>query len=294
MAALGTLVKSTPAFTEGQFSYLYRLLTTATDAPLRQQAAGVLAQGKLTDAKLLTLAQEYLPKADAFTLPRLLPVFRGQHSADIGRTLAQTLAQSPGLDGFSEETIKILFADYSADVKPAVEALLTKLNGVQAGRRQRLAELEGMIADGDLERGRALFYGKAICSTCHRVRTEGGKLGPDLTSIQKDRSAHDLLEAIVYPSVSFVREYETYRVRTKAGEHTGIIQEQTPGAIVLGTSPTTSVRIPRTDILSMDLQTTSMMPQGLDQLMTKKEMADLLAFLLGQDQDPATDQAILR
>jgi hypothetical protein len=42
------------------------------------------------------------------------------------------------------------------------------------------------------------------------------------------------------------------------------------------------------------MQPVSMMPQGLDQLMTKQEMADLLAFLLGQDQDPETDQAILR
>jgi len=36
------------------------------------------------------------------------------------------------------------------------------------------------------------------------------------------------------------------------------------------------------------------MPQGLDKLLTKKEMADLMAFLLGQDQDPETDQRILR
>jgi hypothetical protein len=38
----------------------------------------------------------------------------------------------------------------------------------------------------------------------------------------------------------------------------------------------------------------SVMPQGLDQLLTPQEMADLMAFLLGQDQDPETDQAILR
>ncbi|GAB2555231.1 hypothetical protein GCM10027190_01830 [Spirosoma areae] len=294
MGALATLSKTQPVFTDSQFTYLYEQLTAGADAPIRQQAAAVLAGGKLSESQLLKLAQEYLPKADAFSLPRIMPVFKGAYSSAIGIAVANTLANSPGLDGFSEENLNALFAGYPAETKSAVDKLMAKLQGVQGGRLQRLKDMESRIADGDLERGRALFYGKAICSTCHQVRAEGGKLGPDLTSIQKDRSAHDLLEAIVYPSVSFVREYETYRVRTKTGEQTGIIQEKTPTVIVLGTSQTTSVRILRADIVSMDLQPTSMMPQGLDQLLTKQEMADLMAFLLGQDQNPETDQAILR
>ncbi len=294
VGALGTLLKTQPTFSGPHFTYLYEQLTTGADAPIRQQAATVLAQGKLSDDQLLKLAKDYLPNADAFILPRLVPVFRGAHSTEIGTALATTLANSPSLDSFSEDNLSMIFADYPAGVKPAVDGLMRQLQTVQAGRRQRIQEMESLIASGDLERGRTLFYGKAICSTCHKVRNEGGRLGPDLTSIQRDRSAHDLLEAIVYPSVSFVREYETYRIKTKTGEQIGIIQEQTPTAIVLGTSQTTSLRIPKADIVSMTMQNTSMMPQGLDQLMTKQEMADLMAFLLGQDQDPATDQAILR
>ncbi len=294
MGAVNTLLKTQPTFSEPHFTYMYGQLSAGADAPLRQQAATVLAQGKLTNGQLLKLTQGYLPNADPFILPRLVPVFKGNHPAPIGLALANTLTNSSGLGSFSEESITALFAEYPAEVKPAVAKLTTKLAGLQAGRLQRLNELENLIVGADLERGRVLFYGKAICSTCHRVRAEGGKFGPDLTSIQKDRSAHDLLEAIVYPSVSFVREYETYRVKTKTGEHTGIIKEQNPSGIVMGTSQTSSVRIPRADILSMEMQNTSMMPQGLDQLMTKQEMADLLAFLLGQDQDPETDQAILR
>lgn len=294
MRALNTLLKAQPNFSESHFAYLYGQLTNGADAPLRQQAATVLAQGNLTDSQLQKLAQDYLPKADPFILPRLVPVFKGKHPAPIGMALANSLTASPGLESFSEENLKTIFADYPAEVMPAVAKLTTILSVLQAGRLQRLNELESLIPGADLEKGRVLFYGKAICSTCHQVGKEGSKFGPDLTSIQKDRSAHDLLEAIVYPSVSFVREYETYRVKTKTGEHTGVIQEQSPLVVVLGTSQLSSVRIPRADIVSMEMQNTSMMPQGLDQLMTKQEMADLLAFLLGQDQDPRTDQAILR
>ena len=171
---------------------------------------------------------------------------------------------------------------------------MVKLNKVQADRLKYLQTLEANISKGVLENGRKLFFGKAVCSACHTVGPDGGKLGPDLTSIQLDRSAHDLLEAIVYPSATFVREFETYKIKTKNGDYTGIIHEKSPEAIVLSTSPQTSVRIARSDISSMEISDVSMMPQGLDKILTQQEMADLMVFLLGQDQDPKTDKAFLR
>jgi putative membrane-bound dehydrogenase-like protein len=292
--AIGALLESQPAFTGPQFTYLYEQLQPENQAPVRQQAATVLAQGTLSEAQLLKLATEYLPKADAFILPRLVPVFRGARNTEVGKALAATLMNSESLDSFSEDNVQLIFTGYPAEVQPSVDQLMTKLRDARASRLERLQALERTIPTGDIERGRTLYFGKAICSTCHTIGPEGGKLGPDLTSIQRDRSAHDLLEAILYPSVSFVREYETYRIKTQSNEYTGIIQQQTPEAIILGTSAQTSVRIPRNEIRSMEITDVSMMPQGLDQLLTDQEMADLMAFILGQDQDPETDAAILR
>lgn len=291
---IGALTKDQPQFSDAHFNYLYDRLKAGEEAPVRQQAATILAQGKLSEPQLLRLATEYLPRADAFVLPGLVPVFAGAHSVTVGQALANTLRDSPSLDNFSEENLRAVFAEYPEEVKPAVEGLMTKLREVRADRIKRLSALEQQIGKGDLERGRQLFYGKAICSTCHKVGSEGGKLGPDLTSIQRDRSAHDLLEAIVYPSVSFVREYETYRVKTRKDTYTGVIQQQTTEALILGTAPQASVRIPRNEIVSTERVNLSMMPQGLDGLLSAQEMADLMAFLLGQDQDPETDQKILR
>jgi putative heme-binding domain-containing protein len=294
MEAIAALLKVQPSFSDKHFTYLYNQLAKENEAPARQQAATVLAGGKLSDEQLMKIAREYLPQADAFILPRLLPVFEGNTSGQIGKTLAATLMKSPSLDSFNEENVQTMFTSYPAEVKPDVEKLMAKLHEVRAGRLERMKAMESQIASGDLERGRVLFYGKAICATCHKVGAEGGNLGPDLTSIQKDRSAHDLLEAVVYPSASFVREYETYKIKTQSGEHTGVIQKQLPDAIILGTAPQTSVRIPRSEIVSTEILNTSMMPQGLDQLLSQQEMADLMAFILGQDQDPETDASILR
>ena len=102
-------------------------------------------------------------------------------------------------------------------MRPAVDKLMTKLQEVHGERLKRLQNFESQIGNGSLDNGRRLFLGKATCATCHTLGSEGGTFGPDLTSIQRDRSAHDLLEAILYPGSSFVREYETYIIKTKTG-----------------------------------------------------------------------------
>ncbi len=276
------------------FDFLVGQLTQKGEVANAQQAAAIFEKTNLTDNELKIISEKYLPQADPFILPKLLSAFEGAHSVEIGNALATTLTNSSTLDGYSEERLRKVFDKYPPGVKPEVDKLIAKLNTVHAERIRYLKDIESNLGDGVLDRGRALFFGKATCYTCHKIGPEGGQFGPDLTSIQRDRSTHDLLEAIVYPSASFVREYETYKVKTTSGEQTGIIASKTPDEIILATSLQSSIRIPRTDIKSTELADVSMMPQGLDKLLTKKEIADLMAFLLGQDQDPETDQKILR
>jgi putative membrane-bound dehydrogenase-like protein len=294
MQAIGALLTADPKISAQHFNLLFEHLQRDKQAPLRQQAATTLSQAELSEDQLLKIATGYLPQADAFITPRLVPVFEGATNSEVGKALARTLATSRSLDSFDEQYLRSVFSAYPADVQPQVDELIAKLNEVKGKRLERLQAMEKRIPEGNIERGRKLFFGKAACYTCHTVGPEGGTFGPDLTSIQRDRSAHDLLEAIVYPSVTFVREYETYRIKTAASEYTGVIRQQTPEWIELHTAPQTSVRIPRNEITSLDQSDISMMPQGLDQLLTEQEMSDLMAFLLGQDQDPKRDEKLLR
>ncbi|MBL7699283.1 MAG: HEAT repeat domain-containing protein [Chitinophagaceae bacterium] len=280
--------------TEKHFTFLYNQLTSTNEVSIRQQASAVLEQSHLSEQQLKHIADNYLPSADPFILPRIVHVFAGAHSEETGKKLATILTSSSALDGFSIESIQKLFEKYPAGVKPSVDQLIAKLNVVHGERLKKLVDLEKNVSNGVLDRGRALFFGKATCSTCHTIGSQGGKFAPDLTSIQKDRSVHDLLEAIVYPDVSLVREYETYRVVSKSGAHTGLVRTKDPEAIIVETSPQSSVRILRKDIVSSELTNASMMPQGLDKILSPQEMADLITFLIGQDQDPETDQQILR
>jgi putative heme-binding domain-containing protein len=297
VSALAALAGTRPRLSQAHFSFLYDQLRSGNQARVRQQAAGVLGSVELSDAQLQRLATEYLPTADAFILPRLVPVFeRGARSPQVGSALIAALKKSASLDSFSEEALQDVFKQYPASVQTEARPLMTRLSGLLAQRRQRLDAMEATVQKGDIDRGRAVFFGKAACSSCHTVGREGGTFGPDLTSLGRDRSRHDVLESIVFPSASFVREYETYKIATRTAEYMGMVKQQTPQAIVVATGPGTTVRIPREEVARMEGVPVSMMPPGLDQLLSRRELADLLAFFIGQDQDPsrAADRDLLR
>ncbi|MEO8351961.1 MAG: dehydrogenase, partial [Chthoniobacteraceae bacterium] len=134
---------------------------------------------------------------------------------------------------------------------------------------------------GDIRRGQAVFNStKAGCFACHGFGYIRGSLGPDLTSVGRIRTERDLLEAIVYPSASFVRSYEPVVVSTKAnGKQFGLLREDNLDKIVLATGPNAEVHIPRDEIIELQPGVTSLMPQGFEQILTPQELADVIAFL---------------
>lgn len=58
--------------------------------------------------------------------------------------------------------------------------------------------------------------------------------------------------------------------------------EDTKDAVTLVTGPTAEIRIPRKQIVSMKPSKVSLMPEGLDESLSRTEFIDLLAFLQGQ------------
>jgi putative heme-binding domain-containing protein len=143
------------------------------------------------------------------------------------------------------------------------------------------------MAGGDIGRGRHIFFGpKVACASCHTIGAEGGHVGPDLTGIGAIRSGHDLLEAIVFPSASFVPGHEVFTVDLAHDRLSGVIRSQNRETVVLVTGPNGEVRIPRSEIKSMQPSKVSLMPEGFDESLTKAELTDLLAFLQAEKTRP--------
>jgi putative heme-binding domain-containing protein len=67
---------------------------------------------------------------------------------------------------------------------------------------------------------------------------------------------------------------------TKAGKaYNGLVRNDSGDEIVLVTSATETVRVPRDQIEEMRPGTVSVMPAGLDKQLSQQDLADLVAFL---------------
>jgi putative heme-binding domain-containing protein len=89
-----------------------------------------------------------------------------------------------------------------------------------------------------------------------------------------------LLEAVLYPSASLARGYESLLIQTDEGRTlTGLIVRETSDSLHLRTADQTELRLARDAVLGMKPSTVSIMPAGLENTMTREELADLVAFL---------------
>lgn len=282
--ALGVLVTRRPGLADKSFQFLLGLLRPETEADLRLSAAQVLGRAKLSESQLLTLARNYLQQADPLVLPNLLDAFRGARGEAVGKALVDGLLKSSQpADGIAAERVPELLRNFPSAVQTAAQPLLARIQKEKESRAQRLEAMMPVLRGGDPDRGRMVFFGrKAGCSGCHTIMAEGGDAGPDLTGIGAIRTGLDLLEAVVFPSSSFVPGHEVYRVETAREVYTGVQGESTPDEVVIISGPRDRVRIPRKTIVSMRPSLVSLMPDGFAENLTKAELSDLLAFLQSQ------------
>ena len=249
------------------------------------------------DAELARAAAEALGRiGDTQSIEALLkntPSERfGFHSRayalyEIGDAGAITKAAA-GMQGSAAEAAATALFMLSLPHPPSVPSLplVTPTTGIDAEQRQqqiaRVHELLTLMKNGKAQRGEEIFKSeRALCTSCHAVSNVGGNLGPDLTKVGAIRTATDLLEAIVYPSASYVRSYEPVVIRLKSGqEHYGILRDEKPDAVSLATGPSTEINIPRPEISALTEGLMSLMPPGFDGILAPQEIADIVTYLL--------------
>lgn len=246
----------------------------------RSAAVEVLIKAKLSVAQQISVAAA-IPSVGPLELSRLLSVFDSATDENVGRRLIAGLRQSPVLTSLRVDTVKLRMAKFSQTVQKEAEPLYAEINAEAGRQQQRLDEVVTSLGKGDVRRGQLVFQNsKAACSACHAIGYLGGTVGPDLSRIGQIRSERDLLEALLFPSVSFVRSYEPILIVTKSGKSfNGLIRRESPDEITLVTGAKEETRISRDDIDEIRPGTVSIMPAGLETQLTKEQLADLVAFL---------------
>ena len=270
------------------------LRSTESSPLLHRQAARALSRVDLTteNPSQTKTCLELIAFASPYHLaPLLEPLERLDSKAwpenqfdALGVRFADALRVSPGRKGLAPDQLASLRSLFPENFPAAHAAFkeLTKENSESAKEREtKLAKLVLQSESGNASRGRILFYtNRATCSLCHRVNERGGSLGPNLSKIGEIRSRKDLLEAIVYPSATVVNGFESYALTIKDGaSHMGLVQRETSDAIYLRGADQRVKRVPRNQIVGMVRSPVSTMPEGLDLVISKQDLADLIAFL---------------
>jgi putative heme-binding domain-containing protein len=134
-----------------------------------------------------------------------------------------------------------------------------------------------LTAGGDWNRGKALFFGEAKCATCHVVKGEGGRIGPDLSNLLH-LNPESVLRDIVDPNATINPDYASYTLTLKSGEKlTGVLQPDGDNLrVVESVDKTTTVR--RDDVKEARASNVSLMPEGFKALGDEK-LRDLLTYL---------------
>jgi putative heme-binding domain-containing protein len=280
VAALAAMPGGLAEVSPDALDFLLTQLDAERAVSTRAAAVEVLSKARLEREQLDRLA-DTLKFVGPMEIDRLLGAFEQSGDEEVGVKLLAALCDAPALSALRAETLKPRLAKFGAPVQKLAEALYARLEIGTAQQKARLDELLASLPTGEIRRGQAVFNSKkAACASCHAIGYLGGRLGPDMTRIGQTRSDRDLLEAIVFPSASFVRSFESVQVTTQDGRSfSGLLLKDAPDEIVLVKSPTEEYRISRDDIEEMLPGTVSIMPQGLDQQLSLQDLSDLVAFL---------------
>ena len=132
---------------------------------------------------------------------------------------------------------------------------------------------------GDPAAGAVLFRGKGGCITCHMVDGQGGRQGPDLTTVGARRSLHHLRTAILDPDQWVSPQDWKIEAKTKGGVKVeGIRLNEDTHSLQLLDSNDTLVSVVKSDLEDFRIIKVSSMPPYAGQL-SQSEVDDLVAYL---------------
>jgi len=200
--------------------------------------------------------------------PEMVDVLMGQVPA--------LLKSDPGLRDDLGAVLHHLDAS-SSSVKtldlPAIEkdkAALTKI------------ALEAFAAMPAADRQKSAILGQQVfersaCTKCHTTATQTTPLAPSLKGIAAQKLDY-LIESVLYPSKIIKTGFETETVVTSEGKLlSGLVKEEGNMLRVLNLDHET--RIAKADVEGRSVSRISIMPEGQEAQMSRREFVDLIAFL---------------
>ncbi len=162
-----------------------------------------------------------------------------------------------------------------------------------ADRRPRTEwKLDDLAAAvGELKNGRSYGNGKqmftvANCVACHKLDNVGTRIGPDLTQLDAKFHSLDVLKELIDPSSRINEKFQSYVFELDSGKVvTGLILEETPQVVRVIENPLAkaeALEINPGEIEARHKSSSSIMPKGLLDKLSRDEILDLIAYVIAR------------
>ena len=155
----------------------------------------------------------------------------------------------------------------------SVWQLVAYLRSLSGGQR--------VAVSGNASAGEQLFRGRGECSSCHMVNGEGGRQGPDFSTIGDRRSPEQLLSDLADPNERVQPRWWTMRVTHRDGTRVEgqRMNEGTYSLRILDTNDN-MWSFQKRDLTASERIETSSMPSYAGRL-TDSQLENLVAYLYG-------------
>jgi quinoprotein glucose dehydrogenase len=223
-----------------------RLEQTLENGTVEQKQAALTALGALAD-----------PVADDIIVHQLERLQNGRFQKELELDLVESAAKRK-----AAVVLEKLAAYENSKVKDGVTG-----------------QFREVLFGGNAKAGKKIFErADAQCIRCHKANGQGGDVGPVLSHIGSQKPREYLLESILLPNKQIAQGFESVTVSMKDDEtYVGVLKKETPDEIVLN-SQTGSVTLRKADVVSRKAAL-SPMPEGLGQILPKRDLRDIIEFL---------------
>ena len=135
------------------------------------------------------------------------------------------------------------------------------------------------LPTGSEASGEAIVAGTGKCLTCHRIRTTGARLGPDLTDIGANRTTEQLRTSLVDPNAEVLPENRTYRVVTRDGTTiTGRLMNHDTFVVLMRDAKDQLRTFQKAELREHGFVAESPMP-SFQTTLSPQQLADVIAYL---------------
>ncbi len=146
----------------------------------------------------------------------------------------------------------------------------------------RFSAYRETLEGGSASRGRRLFWERQdlACARCHKIGEEGGDVGPNLTGLGGRLSRERVLQSILYPNEEVTTGYASVAVELRdGGFYAGIVKSESETELILNSLEDGEVVLSKEAIASRSVGL-SAMPEGLIAMLSKRDLRDLIEFLV--------------